>query len=127
MRPFDPYVDDSGKRWFDPSSAARISHTVSDRVWGKWAAAGETTFGLRLETSSIPLMRTSYSRPRSDRQFRLVIAENSVMAVRQIFDEVFGDNRAARKNYTGKEWAQLDTATRRHYYRAGQRLASLAS
>lgn len=115
MQAFDPYVDpETGKRWLDPTAAERGPPTVSHGTWKIWAERSRTPFGLPLETHRVPLSRTGDHKPRSDRQFRLVISEDSVNAVRAIFDEVFGDKRAARAgNVTKKELHALEDATRR--------------
>jgi len=119
MRPFDPYIDpQDGTRWLDPTSAHRISR-IAQSTWRDWATRGYTSFTLPLKTARIPLTRGTDNKPRApERQFRIVIAEQSVKTVIQVIQEVCGDNRRPRiRGFTKDELADLRDAVDRRVSR----------
>jgi hypothetical protein len=123
----DPFVDTDGRRWYDPTSAAkRLGHAVTAGTLAVWAERGTTTFGLPVESMRVPLRMTSHHsegssykplRPRTDRP---VISEETVAALDAIFREVFRDMRryntrgSVRHSYSKDEKAKLESATRRY-------------
>jgi hypothetical protein len=122
----NPFIDDANRRWFDPTSAVeQIGHGLSSDTLAKWAERGMTPFGLSIESIRVPYrMSTRYSEgcsyvPRRPRRSRPVISEETVKALRTVFDEVFRDkrrlNRAGkiRGDYTLEETARLREASKK--------------
>jgi hypothetical protein len=122
----DPFIDEKGKRWLDPTAAAarindatRIDHATRPGTLAVWAEKGQTSFGLPLESKRVPLLMTSrYTagcsyKPRYPRKDRPVISEDSVIALAEIFREVFHDKRKGG-GYSAAELTALRLATQRY-------------
>jgi len=110
----DPFIDENGKRWFDPTSAAEHLHyAATPSTLAKWAAKGEAPFGLPIESKRIPLkMTTRYSenfKPRFPKTDRPVISEDTVNALNAVFTEVFRRKRK-HDHYSKDELARLKAA-----------------
>ena len=120
MRPLDPFVDDTGKRWFHPYLVKRVSHAATESTLAIWARRGRAPFGLHIESVHVPIQINSRNKPRGNgkRKSRLVISEDTVVALSAIFREVFHDKRRdGQRGFSKDEMAALEAATRR-YYRA---------
>ena len=116
----DPFIDENGKRWFDPTSAAEHLHyAATPPTLVRWAEKGETTFGLPIESKRVPLKMKSYYtegcsyKPRHPRTDRPVISEDTVNALNAVFAEVFTRKRK-HDRYSNDELARLKTAASRY-------------
>jgi hypothetical protein len=115
IRSLDPYVDKNGKRWYGPAAAAKhLDFATTAAALAQWAERGKTPFGLIVESIHVP--RPMYSpeartlRPRPDRP---VISEGSIIALRDVLQEVFCLKRRPYGGYTKNEIAALEAAARR--------------
>jgi hypothetical protein len=111
MRSID-FTDADGKRWYDLSSAARLlDGLVTNVALRRWAVAGKTTWGLPLEIRRNPLLRTGHAPARSQRQYRLVISDDSV---RVLYEMLSACRSNAPNPLTKVERSNLEFATRKH-------------
>jgi hypothetical protein len=112
MHRFNPYEDGSGKSWYDATSAVDCIRTVTPTTVLSWARNGFTPWGMPLEVLRLPLLRTDRHRPRSTRQYRLLLSEESVLMLKILLQE---RDRRNSGRFTKGELASLERRTR--FYR----------
>lgn len=109
-----PYIDEqTGQRFYNVQQAAEIVQGVSKGTMWKWAKKGVTGFGFKLDIQREPLIhepRGFRQNAKTHRETRMLIPEEKVLALREIFQAV-GRDRPAR--FTDCERDALRAAIRR--------------
>lgn len=112
-----PYIDEqTGERFYNVRQAAHIVGAVCEATLWHWAAKGITSFGFELAVQREPMThhRRSTQTPRSFRQYRMLIPETTVFALKEILD-------AAGKKEPGP-WSRGELATMEAVARRRNRL-----
>ena len=76
-----------GKPYHHVRRAAQIIGMIAESTVWRWADTGHTPFGLDLDVVRQPLLRTGHEKPRSNRQFRLLISDASVQELKTILHD----------------------------------------
>ena len=109
-----PYVDAAGNRFYNVWQAAQLVGGVSQKTMWNWAAKGVTSFGFKLDVQEEPVLIhricSKKNEPRTHKQWRMLIPEAEVFALREIFQEVGRDKPGP---FTDCERNALRVATRR--------------
>jgi len=106
------YTDENGKNWYNLTQVECIvGGAVTDNTLRVWAEKGITPWGLPLEAKKYPLLRTGHEKPRTDRQFRILLSETSALLLRDLLPD---HPRHVTSRLTAQEIADLQTATRHH-------------
>jgi hypothetical protein len=84
--PFIIETDTGPKRYYDVTGAAKTIGMSNSALW-RWVREGATPWGLELDVVRQPLLRTSHSKPRSNRQVRLLLSEASVFALKELLEQ----------------------------------------
>jgi len=111
--PFIIETDSGPKRYCDVTGAAQTIG-IANSALSRWVSKGQTPWGLELDVVRQPLLRTSHSKPRSKRQFRLLLSEASVFALKELLeqepirrgpisDRAFAHLRRASRHFNGPQ------------------------
>jgi len=98
--------------FYDATKASELVGAVSNSTLSRWMHKGRTPWGLNLKIIRHPLARTGNHKPRSDKQFRLLLAEDDIFLLRDVL-RACRKNPGARVRLTSHEIAGLRAATRR--------------
>ncbi len=112
-----PYVID-GKTYLHVKRAAEIIERVSEKTVWNWASTGQTSWGMKLDVvheRPPPDRVWRHTQPRQKPpDYRLLIAEESVAALREILGHHVRHNRRA---FTKLDLVELATSTARYQRR----------
>src|ERR1017187_3360549 len=90
-----PYIDEqTGQRFYNVRQAAQIVEGVTQKTLWNWAKTGVTSFGFELRVEQEPMKhvpRAFRHDAKTHRQTRMLIPEESVLALREIFRAVGRD------------------------------------
>jgi hypothetical protein len=103
-------------RYFTVAEGARIigHDLICEASLWRYAQAGHVPFGLDLRVIRQPLLRTSPHKPRSDRQYRFLVREDSLLLLRDVFREC----KDGKGNATDETLANMrDALVRRRPFR----------
>lgn len=96
------FIDEEGRRYHCVMDGARIvgPNLITQAGLRRYAVAGcHPDSGLDLCVIKRPLLRTGHSKPRSDRQFRLLVREDRLLALK----ELLHDHRRHRTGLMSEE------------------------
>ena len=116
MKPLGPYTDDAGNRHYNVLQAALIIEGVAASTLWLWAKKGVTSFGYDLAVKRHPVTHHASPHrneppPRNPRNYRLLIPEAKVLALKEILHEA-GKTRPGP--WSPGELATLAAVARRH-------------
>jgi hypothetical protein len=90
QQPTPVYVDDDGHRYHSVADGARIigPELISEGGLWNYAKAGRhPDSGLDLCVIKRPLLRTGHQKPRSARQFRFLVREDRILALKELLQD----------------------------------------
>jgi hypothetical protein len=106
------YVDDDGNRYYNVRQATKLIKGVSEGTLWLWAAKGVTSFGVELNVKREPMLHRPDGRRnvKSRREERMLIPENAVQAIQEVFQAV-GKDRPGQ--WTHEELDRAKSVARR--------------
>jgi hypothetical protein len=83
------YIDEEGNRYHSVAAGTRLigKELITERTLWAYAKAGRHPCGLDLGVIKHPLLRTSPSKPRTDKEFRFLLREDRLELLRDLLQE----------------------------------------